>query len=918
MRLRSLSIVAALVTAVSLTAPDLAWADARTKARRAFREGMRRIRAKDFDEGIRLLEEANRTLPHPNVQYNLAQAYLSADRPAGAVKWFKRYLDQSDPPPDAEQVEAQIAQLEARLTPVEPPPPIDVPPPGELRPLDVDATQDIERLESLADAMEPLSEERADEIRGISQRLQGALRGAPRRPDPPPPPPPPALPPPSVKIEPADELRPVEEYQEREVVTAATRAAAEPQDAPAVVWVITQQEIRTRGYESVPEALRAIAGLHVIDDHVFVDVGVRGIHGGLRGMSRLIKVLIDGHPVTFRPTNGTLLGLELIPIRAIDRIELIRGPGSALYGANAFLGVLQIITRRGADVGGGAVTGRLGFSTSSEALDGSSAPKTSGSLDLVVGTQQGRLSILAAAQLSALDRSGLRIPDTSPFRDELTALNGGLSENDTSRPLSLFTTVGYDLGRRGTFTLMGGWQRVDAAAEWLDYGALTHFSRVRLSNVWARLGYDVQLSAQTGLRAFTSYSQGRPIEGHQIRPFSAFAFRPDEARHFVESFESQAVLSGLEVRWELPTLSMGVRAGTDLDVDIEELTTTHQVFDEDVGEQNQAGSTIPLSTSAVEQRTFTNVGLYLQLLAKPLERLDVIGGLRYDFHSIYASALNGRLGAVLRATDNLYFKALYGSSYRAPAPDQLYRGSAYIGDARGCFDYDPCAAAGIRPQTAHTGELVAGYAKDGLRAQATAYLSFVDDYIFSFPIYANQSVTANGGTYVSRGVELEASAKLEKVVGDLDVSGHAYFLFQDTATEVEDSLFDPPESIRAEFRDESLFPALTAGGGIDFAYLPLKLGLYVEGRYVGPRRATGSNLVLSLGLSNYDGENLPGYFELDANLSTRDLYVFESGETVLSVRVTDVVGARHAEGGYRGWDIPTVGRRVFFRLIQEY
>jgi hypothetical protein len=114
---------------------------------------------------------------------------------------------------------------------------------------------------------------------------------------------------------------------------------------------------------------------------------------------------------------------------------------------------------------------------------------------------------------------------------------------------------------------------------------------------------------------------------------------------------------------------------------------------------------------------------------------------------------------------------------------------------------------------------------------------------------------------------------------------------------------------------------VSAGGGIDIAYAPLKLGLYVEGRYVGPRRASGSNLALSLGFSNYGGadfEDLPGYFELDVNLSTRDLEIIGSSETVLSLRVTDVLGMAHAEGGFRGWDIPAPGRVISFRVIQEY
>ena len=54
------------------------------------------------------------------------------------------------------------------------------------------------------------------------------------------------------------------------------------------------------------------------------------------------------------------------------------------------------------------------------------------------------------------------------------------------------------------------------------------------------------------------------------------------------------------------------------------------------------------------------------------------------------------------------------------------------------------------------------------------------------------------------------------------------------------------------------------------------------------------------------------------DLSTRDLYIVGSGETVLSLRATDILGTPHAEGGYRGWDIPAVGRMVFVRVIQEF
>lgn len=897
-----------------------ALADARTKARRAFNEGMRLIAQRKFSKGIDRLIEANATVPHPNVQYNIVQAYLAIGDEKKAAEWMRIYLDQPEPPRDAEQIRRRLEELEARLAPKatrEPHPAGDHPKPLPFVP---NLTlRDVERLEALANDLRSLSAPRAEELDDIAAKMKRSAGETP-------PPPPPAV----VALEPKEPgapklsegaLRVVEEYEEREVVTAATRDIVRPQDAPAVVWVITQREIRYRGYETIAEALRAVAGLHVIDDHVFIDVGVRGVHAGLRGMSRIIKVLVDGHPVSFRPTSGSFLGLEAIPIRAVDRIELIRGPASALYGANAFLGVLQIVTRKGGDIRGGSVTGRIGMTTSTERVDGSPAPNLNGSGDAIVGTKEGDLSLVVAAQAGYLDRSGLRLPKSSPYVDELTERTGGVSAGDVSKPFSAFGSLVFDLHSKGQLSVTGGAQRLESRAEWLDYGALTHFTEISLYNLWARLAYDLQVSKEAGFRAFTSYSQGGPTNEHRIRFFRGFTFRPDETRHLTEDYDSKAIFSGLEMRWDLLQNRLGVRIGADLDVDFQKLYTARAVFDAEDGD-NQPGDSIPAARSSLERTTFTNVGLYLQVSSRPWGFLDVVGGLRYDFQSLYGSNLNGRLGAVLRASDWLYFKALYGSSFRAPAADQLYRGAAYFGDATGCLDYAPCAAVDLEPQTAHTGELVAGMTWDGavdVRAQVTGFVSFVNDLILSFPNNANAFVTTNAGTRLSRGVELEAALEAPRIEGTLDVGAHGYFAFQVTDSDIPQSLFDPAESIRAEYREASLFPAFTGGGGVHVAYLPIKLGLYVEGRYVGDRRASGSNLALSLGFSNYEeDEDLPGYFELDLNLSTRDLYIVDAGETVLSLRVTDVLGEPHAEGGFRGWDIPAPGRLIFFRIIQEY
>src|SRR5690606_24262604 len=127
-------------------------------------------------------------------------------------------------------------------------------------------------------------------------------------------------------------------------VSTATKGAENLDDAPAVITVVTREDIERRGYRSVGEVLANTVGFFSIDDHILPNVGVRGVTGGLGAESSIIKVMIDGRSVAYRTTSGNWLGVELIPLTSVQQIEIIRGPASALYGADAFLGVVNIIT----------------------------------------------------------------------------------------------------------------------------------------------------------------------------------------------------------------------------------------------------------------------------------------------------------------------------------------------------------------------------------------------------------------------------------------------------------------------------------------------------------------------------------------------------------------------------------------------
>ena len=151
-----------------------------------------------------------------------------------------------------------------------------------------------------------------------------------------------------------------EAVEDQILVISASRRPQRIELAPAIISVISERQIRTAGYRSVAEALENVPGLAINTDHVFHNVGLRGISGGIRGGSRHLKLLINGHPVAFRSDAQNFLGPELIPIHAVKRIEVIRGPASSVYGVNAFLGVVNVITKTASSGAHALAAGEIG------------------------------------------------------------------------------------------------------------------------------------------------------------------------------------------------------------------------------------------------------------------------------------------------------------------------------------------------------------------------------------------------------------------------------------------------------------------------------------------------------------------------------------------------------------------------------
>ena len=128
-------------------------------------------------------------------------------------------------------------------------------------------------------------------------------------------------------------------------------------DAPASVTIITAEDIRTFGYRTLAEALNGVRGTFMHSDRVYGYLGVRGFAPPGDFNTRVL-LLIDGYRANDNVYDQAPLGGEgIIDIDLVERIEYIRGPGSLVYGNNALLGVINVITKTARSAGSGAWAG---------------------------------------------------------------------------------------------------------------------------------------------------------------------------------------------------------------------------------------------------------------------------------------------------------------------------------------------------------------------------------------------------------------------------------------------------------------------------------------------------------------------------------------------------------------------------------
>jgi outer membrane receptor for ferrienterochelin and colicins len=409
-----------------------------------------------------------------------------------------------------------------------------------------------------------------------------------------------------------------------ETVYGASLFAQKTTEAPASITVITAEEIKLYGYRTLADILRSLQGFNVSYDRDHSYVGVRGV--GLGDFNSRILLLVDGHRMNNNLNDGAFFGTDFIlDVDLIDRVEVIRGPGSVLYGNNAFFGVINVITRKAGQVNGAEVSGEYaGFET------------YKGRVTVGKSFTNGPALLLSG---SYYDSEG---PDRLFFKEFNTpAQNNGVAQNmDGEWFGSLFGSMSY-----GDFNLESGFirrEKIDPTAQ-----NFTTFNDARSRSQDARTYLDLKFTHEFpgvfDVMARLYYDRSDSKIGYPIGDPVASAFFQEVQRG--QWWGSEVQLT--KRLWQKHILAVGAEYRDDF-------RQEDRIFDSN-------------TTYTDNHTNRQSYGVFMQGDFALRNNLHFNGGIRFDQYGDFDPSYSPRLGLIYQPFEKSTLKALYGTAFRAPS-----------------------------------------------------------------------------------------------------------------------------------------------------------------------------------------------------------------------------------------------------------
>jgi outer membrane receptor for ferrienterochelin and colicins len=535
-------------------------------------------------------------------------------------------------------------------------------------------------------------------------------------------------------------------------VYSASKYEQKVAEAPSSIVVISADQIRKYGYRTLMDVLATLPGFYVVGHGNYRSLGVRGFSPPGNANSRIL-LQVNGHALNSNIDDSAPLDDSFpIDMDLVDRIEIVRGPSSSLYGADAFFAVVNVITRTGKNKGA------------------------------MVSGEGGSLGTYKETVAYGLDHTGTQALFSETYN--LTNAPGRLDGMED--PIA--STHNSDQGRRlfmllssHNFTLQGAvsglQQRNPESATWCGAchqtdGHSTSFRGYADLQYDHPIGHGVEMTAHTYYDSAAQHGMYNDLRGCSAATCHGSVYDHDT---------SHGDWMGAELKFTKRFL-----AGHRLTVGTEYRDNFRQ--DQQNWIDGYADSTEgPVSTS----QTFVDYdrashlwGLYGEAELHILSKLILNLGLRNDRYNYVAAKTDPRAALIYSPRQSTTIKFLYGTAFRPPSFSEMY----YAG-------MSSASAPLLRPETIRTEEIVFEQ-KLGKRTtiDASGFYNLIGNYI------EQQTNIIDGGedqtTFVNskataKGVELELKSKLSS-----GLEGEMSYTFQDVKNPLTDSsLPDSPRNL---------------------------------------------------------------------------------------------------------------------------
>ncbi|MDA1190387.1 MAG: TonB-dependent receptor [Candidatus Poribacteria bacterium] len=520
-------------------------------------------------------------------------------------------------------------------------------------------------------------------------------------------------------------------------INAASKYDQTSKDAPASVTIITSDEIERFGYETLGEILASTRGFYYSDDRNYGYVGVRGFSRPTDYNNRIL-LLLNGQSMNEGVYGSAFVGRAFsLDTSIIKRIEIVRGPGSALYGGHAMFAVVNIVTKSGQDLDGiglGAQGGSFGLTRGAVRIGDVIASDT----DLIVSAHRGEQ-----------DGDDLYY---EVYDDPAT--NNGIAEAlDWEQDRGAFLRAQY---QRWSFQSFFSSRRkgVPTASYESTFGDPDLYAFDELASVQLRYESEVTSNMRVMARGY----------GHRYAYVSEYPY--DDVPDYIEGTIDNWFGGEAQLNWDViqrNRLTAGVEYANHLRAD-------YRAWPEGSDEYYFDGD-FPFST----------YGIYLQDEQHITKYASARLGLRYDRRDIDDS-MSPRVALLLFPANHTTLKILYGEAFRAPNIYEKYYEEA------GAFKPNPT----LKPEEVRTAEaLIEQQIGGNWFVTGGAYHYKVSRLVDTITHLDGEEQYVNVGPVEANGLEVEATVRLDSGV----MAAAAYTWQKATSEDSGDRLTNSPEHV---------------------------------------------------------------------------------------------------------------------------